>query len=153
MTKSLEPVAKPLVIDETKKPFVILMVGVNGAGKTTLLKVLLGTVAYSGSASHNGEQVFKNHNRNVAFVPQQPHIPTGITVAEYVSLGRAKRDGWGHESSKSRKIIAQILSEMNLFGTSTADEQFADLHKDPIKWFDEAAKWEKLWKELFLPVR
>lgn len=92
------------------------LVGPNGAGKTTLLKVLLGTVAYSGSVSHNGEQVFKNHNRNVAFVPQQPHIPTGITVAEYVSLGRAKRDGWGHESSKSRKIIAQILSEMNLFG-------------------------------------
>ena len=24
---------------------------------------------------------------------------------------------------------------------------------DPIKWIDESAKWEKLWKELFLPVR
>jgi len=24
---------------------------------------------------------------------------------------------------------------------------------DPIKWLDEASKWEKLWKELFLPVR
>jgi len=24
---------------------------------------------------------------------------------------------------------------------------------DPIKWFDEAPKWEKIWKELFLPVR
>jgi iron(III) transport system substrate-binding protein len=24
---------------------------------------------------------------------------------------------------------------------------------DPIKWLDESAKWEKLWKELFLPVR
>ena len=24
---------------------------------------------------------------------------------------------------------------------------------DPIKWLDEAPKWEKLWKELFLPVR
>jgi hypothetical protein len=22
-----------------------------------------------------------------------------------------------------------------------------------IKWLDEAMKWEKLWKELFLPVR
>ncbi len=31
----LAPVAKPLIIDETKKPFVVLMVGVNGAGKTT----------------------------------------------------------------------------------------------------------------------
>ncbi len=35
--RALEPVAKPLEIDGTKKPFVILTVGVNGAGKTTTL--------------------------------------------------------------------------------------------------------------------
>ncbi|KUL95227.1 cell division protein FtsY [Bosea sp. WAO] len=33
----LTPVAMPLVIDATKKPFVILMVGVNGSGKTTTI--------------------------------------------------------------------------------------------------------------------
>jgi len=33
----LTPVATPLVIDATKKPFVILMVGVNGSGKTTTI--------------------------------------------------------------------------------------------------------------------
>lgn len=33
----LEPVAKPLEIDSSKKPFVILVVGVNGAGKTTTI--------------------------------------------------------------------------------------------------------------------
>ncbi len=33
--RALDPVAVPLVIDSTKKPFVILTVGVNGAGKTT----------------------------------------------------------------------------------------------------------------------
>jgi len=35
--KVLAPVAKPLAIDETKKPFVILVVGVNGSGKTTTI--------------------------------------------------------------------------------------------------------------------
>jgi len=35
--KVLVPVARPLVIDETKKPFVILVVGVNGSGKTTTI--------------------------------------------------------------------------------------------------------------------
>ena len=35
--KVLAPVAKPIVIDETKKPFVILVVGVNGSGKTTTI--------------------------------------------------------------------------------------------------------------------
>ena len=33
----LHEVEKPLVIDETKKPYVILMVGVNGVGKTTTI--------------------------------------------------------------------------------------------------------------------
>lgn len=33
----LTPVALPLAIDATKKPFVILMVGVNGSGKTTTI--------------------------------------------------------------------------------------------------------------------
>jgi len=33
----LDKVEQPLVIDETKKPYVILMVGVNGVGKTTTI--------------------------------------------------------------------------------------------------------------------
>jgi fused signal recognition particle receptor len=35
--KALAPVAQPLVVDATKKPFVILVVGVNGSGKTTTI--------------------------------------------------------------------------------------------------------------------
>jgi fused signal recognition particle receptor len=35
--KVLAPVARPLVIDAGKKPFVILVVGVNGSGKTTTI--------------------------------------------------------------------------------------------------------------------
>ncbi len=35
--KVLNAVARPLVIDENKKPFVILVVGVNGSGKTTTI--------------------------------------------------------------------------------------------------------------------
>ncbi len=35
--KVLTPVAKPIVIDAGKKPFVILVVGVNGSGKTTTI--------------------------------------------------------------------------------------------------------------------
>ncbi|AWM88786.1 signal recognition particle-docking protein FtsY [Microvirga sp. 17 mud 1-3] len=35
--KTLQPVAQALAIDRSKKPFVILMVGVNGAGKTTTI--------------------------------------------------------------------------------------------------------------------
>jgi fused signal recognition particle receptor len=37
IARSLEPVARPLTIDASKKPFVILVVGVNGSGKTTTI--------------------------------------------------------------------------------------------------------------------
>ncbi len=36
----LTPVAQPLEIEETKKPFVVLVVGVNGSGKTTTIAKL-----------------------------------------------------------------------------------------------------------------
>ena len=37
MLEILAPVAQPLAIDTTKKPYVILVVGVNGSGKTTTI--------------------------------------------------------------------------------------------------------------------
>src|SRR5213080_407738 len=46
--KVLEPVAKPLEIDQAKKPFVILVVGVNGSGKTTTIGKLAAKLAAEG---------------------------------------------------------------------------------------------------------
>jgi fused signal recognition particle receptor len=37
LSEILEPCSKPLVIDKSKKPYVILVVGVNGVGKTTTI--------------------------------------------------------------------------------------------------------------------
>ena len=37
MVNILEPVSKPLIIDTTQQPTVILLVGINGAGKTTTI--------------------------------------------------------------------------------------------------------------------
>ncbi len=44
----LTPVARPLAIDPTKKPFVILVVGVNGSGKTTTIGKLAAKFAAEG---------------------------------------------------------------------------------------------------------
>jgi len=46
--KVLAPVAQPLVVDTTQKPFVILMVGVNGSGKTTTTGKLASRFAAEG---------------------------------------------------------------------------------------------------------
>src|ERR1700693_5954405 len=47
--KVLSPVGTPLVIDETQKPFVILVVGVNGSGKTTTIGKLAAKLSAEGS--------------------------------------------------------------------------------------------------------
>ena len=46
--KVLAPVAKPLEIDQTKKPFVVLVVGVNGSGKTTTIGKLAAKLSAEG---------------------------------------------------------------------------------------------------------
>jgi fused signal recognition particle receptor len=46
--KVLAPVAMPLAIDETKKPFVVLVVGVNGSGKTTTIGKLAAKLSAEG---------------------------------------------------------------------------------------------------------
>ena len=48
--RSLAAVAKPLVIDATKKPFVVLVVGVNGSGKTTTIAKLTQRLRAEGKA-------------------------------------------------------------------------------------------------------
>jgi peptide/nickel transport system ATP-binding protein len=39
-----------------------------------------------------------------------------MDVAEYVMLGRARLDGWGRESKKSRQFVHTILEETQLLG-------------------------------------
>ena len=48
IAKILGPVASPLVPDASRKPYVILMVGVNGAGKTTTIGKLAATYREAG---------------------------------------------------------------------------------------------------------
>jgi iron complex transport system ATP-binding protein len=101
---------------EIKKNSWTSIVGPNGAGKTTLLRTLLGMTSYSGSVTFDGKEVYKDLTRNVAFVPQRPFIPIGMTVTEYLTLGRAKVDGWGKEKRRGRVLIQQTLETLQLVG-------------------------------------
>ena len=92
------------------------LVGPNGAGKTSLLKSLLGMHPYSGSIKINGREVHGDMARNIAFVPQRPEIPSGMSVLEYVSLGRAKKDGWGREHKMGREVVRKVLDNSHLIG-------------------------------------
>ena len=92
------------------------IVGPNGAGKTTFLTSLLGMNPYSGSIKFDQIEAFKDLQRNVAFVPQRPQVPLGMTVREYVALGRAKIDGWGRDKRQGRNKVYLTLEEMQLIG-------------------------------------
>jgi iron complex transport system ATP-binding protein len=92
------------------------IIGPNGAGKTTLLKSLLGMNPYSGSIKFGEIEAFQDLKRNIAFVPQRPQVPVGMTVREYVTLGRAKRDGWGREKRAGKTLVHETLKSMQLVG-------------------------------------
>ncbi|MBM3696041.1 MAG: ABC transporter ATP-binding protein [Actinobacteria bacterium] len=76
----------------------VALVGPNGAGKTSLLRALAGTVAASGMVAVGGrsrrEMPRRRWARLVAVVAQHPLLPAGMTVAEYVLLGRTPHLGY-----------------------------------------------------------
>ncbi|MFM7542514.1 MAG: ABC transporter ATP-binding protein [Actinomycetales bacterium] len=92
------------------------IIGPNGAGKTTLLTSLLGMNPYSGSIKFGEIEAFRDLKRNIAYVPQRPQVPLGMTVREYVTLGRAKRDGWGRERREGKARVYSTLEAMQLIG-------------------------------------
>lgn len=70
----------------------LTVVGPNGAGKTTLLRAVAGLIGYRGTLQLGGRDARMLSRReralHVALVPQVPVIPRGMTVSEYVLLGR-----------------------------------------------------------------
>lgn len=75
------------------------LVGSNGSGKSTLLRLLSrillprqGVILLDGKAIHT--QSVQAIARQLAILPQQPTIPSGLTVHQLVSLGRSPHQPW-----------------------------------------------------------
>jgi iron complex transport system ATP-binding protein len=68
------------------------VIGPNGAGKSTLLRAIAGLVPAVGRVEIGGENgsrlARRARARLVALVPQAPLVPVGMTVRDYVLLGR-----------------------------------------------------------------
>ena len=95
------------------------LVGPNGAGKTTLLRTVTGAVAFDGSVEINGADVStlkrRQLARSVALVPQQPVLPPGMRVVDYVLLGRTPH--LGEVTGPSRHdldVVAGVLDALSL---------------------------------------
>ena len=89
------------------------LIGPNGAGKSTLLRAIAGLVAHEGTVSLTGGE--RPGGTDVALVPQIPILPEGMSVAEYVMLGRSPHLGWlATESRRDRSIVASVLERLEL---------------------------------------
>ena len=97
----------------------VSIIGPNGAGKTTLLKTLAGLLDFKGSLlinNVNSDELFKYSNKNnCAYVPQNISIPDGMSLIEYVLLGRNSYTNWFlSEDKKDYEIVEKALNKLKL---------------------------------------
>ncbi|MDH3293214.1 MAG: ABC transporter ATP-binding protein [Acidimicrobiia bacterium] len=96
----------------------LTIIGPNGAGKSTLLKAIAGVVKHSGTIELFGPEqtgLSGSRSRLVAYVPQSPTLPPGMTTAEYVLMGRTAHLRWFRfESRRDRDQVARTLQDLDL---------------------------------------
>lgn len=100
----------------------LALIGPNGAGKSTLIRSIVGLNRPTGTVSIGGSQ---DRARSVAYVAQDPVLPVGMTVAEYVLLGRTAHLSWlAVESAADRRRVADALDRLELgdFAGRTLDQ-------------------------------
>jgi iron complex transport system ATP-binding protein len=100
------------------------LIGPNGSGKTTLLRAIAGLIPYQGEirvgVAAGGGLSRRELARRIAMVPQNPVVPAGITVTEYVLLGRTPYiPTFGTESRRDLAIVASVLDHLDLTGLAT----------------------------------
>ncbi|MCD6638461.1 MAG: ABC transporter ATP-binding protein [Nocardioides sp.] len=93
------------------------LVGPNGSGKSTLLGAVAGLVPHTGSVRTGSARTGRRRPgaTDLALMPQRPAWPEGMTVAEYVLLGRTPHLGWlVRESPHDRRLVAEVLDRLDL---------------------------------------
>jgi iron complex transport system ATP-binding protein len=97
----------------------VTLIGPNGAGKTSLLRAVSGLVAFTGKIRLGGVATRDLRRREVAqrvsVVPQSPFLPAGMTVQEYVLLGRTPYVSYlGREGRRDQAAAAAAIARLDL---------------------------------------
>lgn len=96
------------------------IIGPNGAGKTSLVEVIAGLrQPAAGDVLIDGRPIGsmgdRERARSVALVPQLPIVPGGMSVIDYVALGRTAYHGlFRAESASDRRIVEAVLERLTL---------------------------------------
>ena len=89
------------------------VIGPNGAGKSTLLGAMAGVRRFTGGLTLASGR--PPRARDISLMPQTPLLPPGMTVAEYILMGRTAHLRWlAQESQKDRDIVAQVIRRLSL---------------------------------------
>jgi ABC-type cobalamin/Fe3+-siderophores transport system ATPase subunit len=97
----------------------LAVVGPNGAGKSTLLKAVAGVLPFDGEICFDDRPVErlsrKEKARLVGYAPQNPVLPDGLTVTDYVLLGRTPHLGpLAREGAADLSIVDEVLARLDL---------------------------------------
>jgi iron complex transport system ATP-binding protein len=98
----------------------LAVIGPNGAGKSTLCRVLTGLLSpASGSVVLSGrpstELTRRDRARQIAYVPQAPVLPPGVTAADYVLLGRTPHlRPLGSDRGADRSVAHAALERLDV---------------------------------------
>ena len=133
----LKPVEQPLIIDVSRKPFVILVVGVNGAGKTTTIgklakklqlegkKVMLAAGDTFRAAAVEQLQVWGERN-NIPVIAQHTGADSASVIFDAVQAAKARgidvliadtagrlhtKDNLMEELKKVRRVMGKLDAE------------------------------------------
>jgi iron complex transport system ATP-binding protein len=95
------------------------VIGPNGSGKSTLLKAVAGLVHHEGRVLVDGRPLLglrrRVRARLIGYAPQIPQIPVGLTVTDYVLLGRTPHLGLlGREGSADLVEVRDVLERLDL---------------------------------------
>jgi iron complex transport system ATP-binding protein len=95
------------------------LIGPNGAGKSSVLEAISGVLDSSGVVEIGGRQMSSlgpvERAKRVALVPQSPVIPPGMTVIDYVMLGRTPYLGrFGAESTADVLAANIAIADLEL---------------------------------------
>jgi len=96
------------------------VIGPNGAGKTSLVEVVAGIrPASEGSVLISGRPIARmserERARSVALVPQHPTVPSGMSVYDYVALGRTAYHGLFRSAGEGdRRVVESVLERLSL---------------------------------------